>query len=155
MTRVRPANTSSTSSLLRTTIQSVASDLPIDTISRIANAIESMHQRHEANKQDAPEDVFFRRLDEARAAESTTGIHWSDLPMQFGLALQCAQLDHCVSGLHGLLELLHADESACASGQAGLGGDLTERLFYASRALASSARMTLQKMIEHIGSAQV
>lgn len=75
MTRVRPANTSSTSSLLRTTIQSVASDLPIDTISRIANAIESMHQRHEANKQDAPEDVFFRRLDEARAAESTTGIH--------------------------------------------------------------------------------
>ncbi|PPU36780.1 hypothetical protein [Xanthomonas arboricola] len=92
--------------------------------------------------------MFFRRLDEASAAEGTTGIHWSDLPMQFGMALHCAQLDHCVSGLHGLLELLHADEAACANGQAGLGGDLTERLFYASRALASAARMTLKTIQE-------
>ncbi|OOW75801.1 hypothetical protein Xclt_21250 [Xanthomonas axonopodis pv. clitoriae] len=88
---------------------------------------------------------------EARGAEGSNGIHWSDLPMNFGLALHCAHLDHCVLGLHGLLEVLHASEGAHQGGQPGLGGELTDCLFYASRALAESAKDTMYAMQERIG----
>lgn len=89
------------------------------------------------------EDVFFRRLSESRGAEATNGLHWSDLPMQFGLALKCAHIDHCLLGLQGVLEMLHAGEAAREAGQSGLGGELTDRLLYASRALAASGTETL------------
>lgn len=61
-----------------------------------------------ADHGDEREDVFFRRLSESRGAEATNGLHWSDLPMQFGLALKCAHIDHCLLGLQGVLEMLHA-----------------------------------------------
>ncbi|WP_184374711.1 MULTISPECIES: hypothetical protein [Xanthomonas] len=96
--------------------------------------------------------MFFRRLVEARGAEGSNGIQWSDLPMSFGLALHCAHLDHCVLGLHGLLEVLHASEGARQGGQPGLDGDLTDRLFYASRALAEYAKTTVHAMQERIAS---
>ncbi|QBG98133.1 hypothetical protein EYC55_22340 [Xanthomonas oryzae] len=89
---------------------------------------------------------------EARGAEGSSGIHWSDLTMSFGLALHCAHLDHCVLGLHGLLEVLHASEGAHQGGQPGLDGDVTDRLFYASRALAASAKNTIYAMQAHIAS---
>ncbi|MCC8443901.1 hypothetical protein LN449_15435 [Xanthomonas cannabis] len=90
---------------------------------------------------------------EARGAEGSNGIHWSDLPMNFGLALHCAHLDHCVLGLHGLLEVLHASEGAHQSGQPGLDGDLTDRLFYASRALAASAKIAIHAIQDRIACA--
>ncbi|MFO3705797.1 hypothetical protein ACI6Q5_12645 [Xanthomonas codiaei] len=99
------------------------------------------------------ENVFFRRLSEAQSAEGSNGIHWSDLPISFGTALQCAHLDHCICGLHGLLELLHANQGACEGGQLGLGDDLTDRLFYASRALTASAKDKLTEMQQRIASA--
>ncbi|MBB3804652.1 hypothetical protein FHT03_000346 [Xanthomonas arboricola] len=106
----------------------------------------------QSNRSDAREDIFFRRLVEARGAEGSNGIQWSDLPMSFGLALHCAHLDHCVLGLHGLLEVLHASEGARQGGQPGLDGDLTDRLFYASRALAEYAKTTVHAMQERIAS---
>ncbi|KKY05236.1 hypothetical protein RM61_24930 [Xanthomonas phaseoli pv. phaseoli] len=108
----------------------------------------------QSNRSDAREDVFFRRLAEARGAEGSSGIHWSDLPMSFGLALHCAHLDHCVLGLHGLLEVLHASEGAHQGGQPGLDGDLTDQLLYASRALAASAKDTIYSMRDRIASAK-
>lgn len=104
----------------------------------------------QSKRSDAREDVFFRRLAEARGAEGSNGIHWSDLPMSFGLALHCAHLDHCVLGLHGLLEVLHASEGAHQGGQPGLDGDLTDRLFYASRALAASAKIAIHAIQDRI-----
>ncbi|MBV6811802.1 hypothetical protein KWH19_19030 [Xanthomonas campestris pv. pennamericanum] len=87
--------------------------------------------------------MFFRRLSESRGAEATNGLHWSDLPMQFGLAFKCAHIDHCLLGLQGVLEMLHAGEAAREAGQSGLCGELTDRLLYASRALAASGTETL------------
>lgn len=92
---------------------------------------------------DEHEDVFFRRLSESGGAEATNGIHWSALSMQYGLALKCAHIDHCLLGLQGVLETLHASEAAREAGQSGLGGALTDRLLYASRALAESGTETL------------
>ncbi|MCC8538904.1 hypothetical protein ACDH70_21945 [Xanthomonas axonopodis pv. poinsettiicola] len=98
--------------------------------------------------------MFFRRLSESRGAEATNGIHWSDLPMQFGLALKCAHVDHCLLGLQGVLEMLHASEVAREAGQSGLGGELTDRLLYASRALAESGTQSLYALQERIAAAQ-
>ncbi|CAD0333992.1 hypothetical protein NCPPB1935_10325 [Xanthomonas campestris pv. nigromaculans] len=109
-----------------------------------------------ATSPDAPnritehEDVFFRRLSESRGAEATNGLHWSDLPMQFSLALKCAHIDHCLVGLHGVLEVLHASAAAREGGQPGLSGDLTDRLLYASRALAESGKESLYALQERI-----
>ncbi|OAX87099.1 hypothetical protein A7D16_17350 [Xanthomonas nasturtii] len=108
----------------------------------------------QTNADSVRENVFFRRLSEAQSAEGSNGIHWSDLPISFGTALQCAHLDHCICGLYGLLEVLHANQGACEGGQSGLGGELTDRLFYASRALTASAKETLIAMQERIVSAQ-
>ncbi|MCC4618749.1 hypothetical protein LL965_01140 [Xanthomonas cassavae CFBP 4642] len=94
--------------------------------------------------------MFFRRLSESRGAEATNGLHWSDLPMQFGLALKCAHIDHCLVGLHGVLEVLHASEAAREAGQSGLGGQLTDRLLYASRALTESGKESLYALQERI-----
>ncbi|WP_068835646.1 hypothetical protein [Xanthomonas cannabis] len=94
--------------------------------------------------------MFFRRLSESRGAEATNGLHWSDLPMQFGLALKCAHIDHCLVGLHGVLEVLHASEAAREAGQSGLGGQLTDRLLYATRALAESGKESLHALQERI-----
>ncbi|MBB4756613.1 hypothetical protein FHT15_001268 [Xanthomonas campestris] len=106
-----------------------------------------------ADHGDAREDVFFRRLSESRGAEATNGLHWSDLPMQFGLALKCAHIDHCLLGLQGVLEMLHAGEAAREAGQPGLGGELTDRLLYASRALAVSGKESLHALQERLAAA--
>ncbi|PPU99529.1 hypothetical protein XpopCFBP1817_02590 [Xanthomonas populi] len=74
--------------------------------------------------------------------------------MQLGLALKCAHIDHCLLGLQGVLEMLHASEAAREAareaGQSGLDGELTDRLLYASRALAESGKESLNALQERI-----
>lgn len=96
---------------------------------------------------DAQPSAFFRHLNNIRLGDATGGGNWSSAPINLTLGglLSLSEIDHCLAGLSGVLDVLHAAEFARTDDMVEnqFGDNLSDRLIYAARALSSSARNTM------------
>lgn len=89
--------------------------------------------------------TFFRTLNVERfGMVGSMGTSWADLKHPERMASKLARVDMALSGIDGISELLHAAERAVCDGSDSIGENLRDRLFYALRSLATSARDDLE-----------
>lgn len=111
---------------------------------RVAEAIACSIEA--ANNEDrATDSVFSRALSVDRRMVGSMGGSWEDLRHPDRLPNQLRSVDMALAGIDGLAEVLAASEYARCAGEDVLGENLTDRLFYALRALSSHARTELEK----------
>lgn len=123
-----------------------AARLPPALAKRVAEVIASNSTGAGASNEPSDKGAaFFRALGYQRHMAGSMGGSWSNLRHPQRLPCRLNAVDAALSGIAGVTEVLIASEAARCAGEDGLGENLTDRLFYALRALSNHARDELEE----------
>lgn len=134
-------------------MKSQARILPSDaTAAALGHAAEALKDPAPSNDDPSKQPTFFRHLEGGRHALGICGNKWGEGRLSIGEAYLMADVERCIYGLGGVLDVLHANSVALIEQDSigehvpHIGAHVTDRLHYAAGMLLARAESAMDRL---------
>ncbi len=127
-------------------------NFPPEALARAEEAVSLSAPGNDEHPGATPSDVLLEALASRRTGVGSDSRNWTTSPRLGGDAHSVANIDRCLAGLTGVLDILQASATAAVEGQRhGLSCYHVYNLHLAAEALLSSATNSMERFRERMG----